>query len=313
LGDRTIGGTRRSARRLAREVRHVMRNRGHRVPATVREAIEARLADLDRAIAQDLEGRKLAAASQAVEAEVSRHAELKRATVTEYVRSLGAAVGVALLIRAFVIEAFKIPTGSMIPTLKVDDHIFVNKFAYGLRIPFTHYRVVELGKPQRGDIVVFEFPGEGEDKGKDFIKRFVAGPGDRVRLTDNRLYVNGEGVPTEVIDQAAPCDDPTFAHCKCVRQRERLGDATYVTQHLAPPPANSGLGCVNSPDWPSVDGSRDGAHDEVAVPAGHYLAMGDNRDNSSDGRYWGFVPEENAKGSALFLWWPPGRWFHGVE
>lgn len=296
--------TRSKARKLVREVRRIVRNRGHRISQKDREAIDARIAELEQALKNHKDS--IQKEIQALKAEIAKHEALKRATVSEYIRSFGGAILIALLIRAFVIEAFKIPTGSMIPTLKVDDHIFVNKFAYGLRIPFTHIRIVDVGKPKRGDIVVFEFPGEGEDKGKDFIKRFVAGPGDHVRLRNNRLYINGEEVPTEVIATGVPCDDATLSHCKCVRQRERLGDITYVTQHIAPPPISNPLSCINNPDWPITN-------DEVVVPEGHYLALGDNRDNSSDGRYWGFVPEENVKGNALFLWWPPGRWFRTIE
>ena len=310
---------RRAARALAREARHALKHRGGRLPVPARSAIEARLREIDAALGEDTVGERLESAAEALRAEVGRHPALRRATVLEYVQSLGGAVIVALLIRAFIIEAFKIPTGSMIPTLLVDDHIFVNKFSFGLRVPFTHARLVDFGTPERGDIVVFEFPGEGDDKGKDFIKRFIAGPGDRVRLTDNRLVINGKPIPTEILEEAGTCADPTFAACRCVRQQEHLGKATYFTQHLAPPPVNTAPGCVNSPDWPSDNPLQYGGqgnnkdYPDVVVPEGHYFAMGDNRDNSSDGRYWGFVPAENAKGRALFLWWPPGRWFRGVE
>ncbi|MBM4394866.1 MAG: signal peptidase I [Deltaproteobacteria bacterium] len=319
MDDREAKKVRRDAVRLARESAKVLRHRGRRLAASERDAVKARLSDLDQALAGGAAPEKVRLAADALRAELNRHADrLKRASVIEYVESLGTAIGIALLIRAFIIEAFKIPTGSMIPTLMIDDHIFVNKFTYGLRVPFTYWRMVELGQPERGEIAVFEFPGEGEDKGKDFIKRIVAVPGDRVRLSDNRLFLNGEPIPTEVTDRDATCSDESFQRqgCRCVTQRERLGEAEYVTQHLAPPPVNVGHGCVNGPDWPSdnpiqFNGDRDA--EEVTVPPGHVLAMGDNRDNSSDGRYWGFIPIENLKGRALFTWWPPGRWFHAVR
>jgi len=206
----------------------------------------------------------------------------------------------------------------MIPTLQIGDHIFVNKFVYGLRIPFTHVRMIELGTPERGDIVVFEFPGEGDDHGKDFIKRVVALAGDRVRLHDNRVVINGTGIETDVFERNGSCADDQFAGCTCERQRERAGDHEYVTQHLTPGDAHSGV-CFNNPDWPSDNPLQFGgrasnpAYPEMVVPDGHVFCMGDNRDNSSDGRYWGFVPIENIKGKALFLWWPPGRWFQAVR
>ncbi len=304
---------RKEATRLARETSRILKYRGGRLSATDLNALNARLKDLDQALAKDAEAPALAAAMESLRAGLSKHHDaLKRATTREYVQSLGAAVGIALVIRAFVFEAFKIPTGSMIPTLLIEDHIFVNKFVYGLRVPFTHWRVVDGGTPQRGDIVVFEYPGPGEDHGKDFIKRIVAVEGDRVRLTGNRLVINGQEVPTEVLDKSAPCEDATFARCRCVRQKERLGDTEYVTQHLAPPPVNTAIGCINNPDWPLPD-TEGTTMPEVTVPAGHVLAMGDNRDNSSDGRFWGFLPVENAKGRAMVRWWPPGRWFSTVE
>lgn len=223
LNGRSLRKLRGEARKLARDVGHAMRHRGQRLPTTARTAVEARLADVNRAIGEDVEGLRLAATTEALRAEVAKHAAvLRKATPLEYVQSLGMAVGVALLIRGFVIEAFKIPTGSMIPTLLVDDHIFVNKFDYGVRLPFTHIHLFEVGTPRRGDIAVFEYPGNGDDQGKDFIKRVVAVAGDRVHLKDNRLYINGEPVPTRTLDADASCSDATFATCRCCAMRASM-------------------------------------------------------------------------------------------
>jgi len=320
LNDRTQRTSVKEAKRLLREVTRVVKRRGGRLTPKAKVAVDSCIADLRRALDEEVHPDRLDATSKILRAEVERNSHvLRKATAMEYVQSLGLAVGVALVIRAFIIEAFKIPTGSMIPTLMVDDHIFVNKFTYGLRIPFTHTDVVDIEEPRRGDIAVFEFPGEGEDKGKDFIKRVVAVAGDRVRLSGNRLFINGEPVVTEDLERDVPCADSTLGICRCVRQQETQGDTSYVTQHLLEDPKHGGAGCVNSPDWPSANplqfGSRgtNGDYPEVVVPDDHVLAFGDNRDNSSDGRYWGYVPVENIKGRALFIWWPPGRWFQAVK
>jgi len=312
--------SRKRAVKFSRDVSKVLKRRGKRLTPKSRARLDSLLTDLQRAISNKATDEDLDPACAALKAEVDRNSHaLRKATIMEYVQSLGLAVGVALLIRAFIIEAFKIPTGSMIPTLMVNDHIFVNKFVYGLRIPFTHTDVVDFGEPRRGDVMVFDFPGEGEDKGADFIKRIVAVGGDRVQLKDNRLVVNGEVVPTREAGRDISCGDSTLAFCKCVRQIERVGEVEYVTQHLVEEPDHANAGCVNSPDWPSGNPLQFGnrgtnpAYPDVVVPEAHILAMGDNRDNSSDGRYWGFVPVENIKGKALFIWWPPGRWFQAVN
>lgn len=306
------------ARKFARETATILRHRGGRLPAEQQQVLRRHLDALNAALGRT-DSADIAMALEALRSELGRHAAvLKRASTFETVQSLGLAVLLALLIRAFLFEAFKIPTGSMIPTLRVSDHIFVNKFTYGLRVPFTHHRMLELGSPRHGDVFVFAFPGDGPDHGKDFIKRVVGVAGDRVRMKDNILFINGTPVATEVLESRAPCEDGTYEGCRCVRQRERLGDAEYVTQHLSPD--SDARYCRNTPDWPTGDdpamvGGPAGNPEfpEVVVPAGQVLAMGDNRDNSSDGRYWGFVPVENAKGRAMVRWWPPGRWFARVR
>jgi len=300
------------ARRLWKEASQVLKYRGQRLPRSDYEKFAGHVLALGKAL-KEPDGQDLEKAAAAVREDLQRHqAVLKKASFLENLRSLGGAVVLALLIRAFLFEAFKIPTGSMIPTLQVGDHLFVHKFLYGFRIPFTHYRILEGRDPLPGEIVVFEYPGPGEDHGKDFIKRVVAVAGDRVRLQGNRLSINGKPVPVEEMGPPGPCEDATLARCQCQRQRERLGDVEFVTQHLAPTEANFRAGCSNLPDWP-MEGAGLPEAPEVVVPAGHVFVMGDNRDNSSDGRYWGFLPIENTKGKALVRWWPPGRWFQAIH
>lgn len=221
---------------------------------------------------------------------------------------------IAFVVRSFITEPFKIPTGSMIPTLEIDDFIFVTKFAYGVRVPFTRSHLFVHERPDPGDVIVFDFPWPGEDHGKNFIKRVVAGPGDRVRLEDNVLHLNGEPVPTRVTAEGVPCQDGNggFTSCLCDVQEERLHSVRFVTQHHSP--ENTSPLCMNADTWPlerpepraSVyfgDRAHNETWPELTVPDGHYLVMGDNRDNSHDGRYWGLVPFDVVKGRAWIIWW----------
>jgi signal peptidase I len=187
----------------------------------------------------------------------------KKSFWREWGEALFVAAILALIIRTFVIQAFKIPSGSMEDTLLVGDHLLVNKFVYGLQVPFSDSRILTLRHPQQGDVIVFEFP---EDRNKsyfqrrDFIKRVVAVPGDTVEVRDKRVYVNGKlyDIPQEI--------------------------------HKEPGiiPANS-----NPRDFMAP----------VEVPPGQYFTMGDNRDRSYDSRFWGFVDESEIKGLAFILYW----------
>ena len=183
---------------------------------------------------------------------------------------------VVLVLRSFLAEPFRIPSGSMIPTLLVGDFILVNKYAYGLRDPVFHHKFVEGGEPQRGDIVVFRWP---VDPSKDFIKRIVGIPGDRIAYREKRLYVNGEATPLEPagVYTAPGLPPPGVVY----RLTENL---TGVEHHVLVNPAR-----------PADDF-------EFVVPPGEYFAMGDNRDGSDDSRRWGTVPERNLVGKAFFIW-----------
>lgn len=191
----------------------------------------------------------------------------------DYSRSFFPVLLVVLVLRSFIIEPFQIPSGSMEPTLDVGDFIAVSKFSYGVRLPVVHTKILETGDPARGDIMVFRFPG---DESVNYIKRVVGVPGDRVRYQDKQLFINGEPVEKQLLDDGA---DNTP-----VRElyRESLGG---ISHHI-----------FNNPAFP---GPQMG---EVTVPPGHYFVMGDNRDDSNDSRYWGFVPEENIVGRAFGVW-----------
>jgi signal peptidase I len=233
----------------------------------------------------------------------------------QYAESIGWAVGIALLIRFFVFEPFKIPTGSMIPTLQIGDHIFVSKSVYGIKLPFADDYLVRWGEPQRGDIVVFPFPVKGHaDYGKDFIKRVIGLPGDRVRLSNNVLYINDEPVETTLQEGLGDCGGNSMSRpCdRCLLQQEVMGEHAFITQHCPP-------NTIQHPDWP-----RSLAMDEAmefVVPEGRVFVMGDNRDNSADGRFWTpdpvdqFTPQYRPdpdvqtvplgilKGRAVLIWW----------
>jgi signal peptidase I len=186
------------------------------------------------------------------------------------------AVGVALLLRAFVVEAFKIPSGSMLPTLQIQDHIFVNKFAYGPTIPFTKTRLYDGLPPKRGDVMVFEYPDPNpRTERQDFIKRVMALPGDTLEVMDGHPKINGWEVP----------------HCKVGRYLgaelfvEYLSDYSYLATF--------------------EEGARRGKEGPYVAKPGEVWVMGDNRDNSHDSRAWshgGGVPFANIKGRAMFVW-----------
>ncbi len=187
----------------------------------------------------------------------------KKRLLKEYAEAIITALILALVIRAYVIQAFKIPSGSMIPTLLIGDHLLVNKFIYGTKIPFTARRVLIFKKPERGDIIVFKYP---ENPKKDFIKRVIATGGDVIEERDKRIYVNGKAV------------------------------IEPYTQH-----SDSGIRSGNDP--------RDNFR-PLTVPKGKVFVMGDNRDQSYDSRYWGFVDLKEIKGKALIIYWSwdPDKW-----
>ncbi len=221
---------------------------------------------------------------------------------------------IAAIVRSFITEPFKIPTGSMIPTLQIEDFIFVTKYAYGLRIPFTHTHILDISRPNRGDVIVFDFPREGEDYGKNFIKRVVAVPGDTIRMTDNRLHINDQAVPTRKLAEGVRCQDGAggFTSCACDVHEEQLGGARYQTQHHSE--GNRSPLCMNAPNWPLErpeprapvyfgNSKKNPNWPLVEIPPEHFLVMGDNRVISHVGRYWGLVHFEVVKGRAWIIWW----------
>lgn len=215
----------------------------------------------------------------------------------EYSKSFFPVILLVFLLRSFLVEPFKIPSGSMIPTLLVGDFILVNKFTYGIRLPVVNVKVMDLNQPQRGDVMVFRYP---ENPSLDYIKRVVGTPGDLVAYRDKQLFVNGQPVPT------TPRDDFRYAeaglsYVSVKRFSESLGEHTHdILVNPEVPP----LQLPSVRQFPFRENCRyTDAGFECKVPAGHYFLMGDNRDSSSDSRYWGFVPEGNIVGKAFMIWW----------
>jgi signal peptidase I len=222
------------------------------------------------------------------------HEALRESIVVEYARSFFPVILIVLLFRSFIAEPFKIPSGSMMPTLLVGDFILVNKFAYGLRLPVLGTKIVPIGEPKRGDVFVFRYPNPDHDpkkEGIDYIKRVIGLPGDEITYRNKTLYINGQEVPQTLLGPFIGTGD---------EGRKMAG--TDVADEALPEVTHKIL------KFSSL--SRGGMEGTWRVPAGHYFAMGDNRDNSEDSRYWGFVPEENVVGRAFVIWM---NWDSGVD
>lgn len=234
-------------------------------------------------------------------------------------------VALGLSLRVMVVEPFQIPTGSMIPTLQIGDHLYVNKLAYGLRLPLTRAHLFTWADPERGDVIILPPPTPPQERdglarmwAVPYIKRVIGLPGDRVRLQGDMLIINGVALDTLPSGTGEPCQDagPDAQRPRCDRQRERAAKRAWTSQHLDPEERAARGGGM--PDWPpehapscppgfdcSIFGSADtNPHwPEVLIPTGHYLVMGDNRDNSHDGRYWGLIERKDVMGRASFIWW----------
>lgn len=196
------------------------------------------------------------------------------------------------VLRSFLFEPFKIPSGSMIPTLLIGDMILVNKFAYGVRLPVLNVKVIEVGNPQRGDVMVFRYPPKPS---LDYIKRVVALPGDEIAYLNKKLTVNGQSVPVKPVAEFFDTNETRYYK----QYEEKLGGVAHRLLNDDDRPAF----IAGVEDFPYRQNCRYSVEGVVCkVPAGHYFLMGDNRDNSLDSRYWGFVPERNIVGKAFFIW-----------
>lgn len=209
-----------------------------------------------------------------------------KSKLRQNVEALIFAVALALLIRTFVFQPFKIPSGSMIPTLLVGDHLLVNKFIYGTKIPLTDKIIFPVENIKRGDVIVFTYPNTEHDPSKNgiyYIKRVVGLPGDRIDIEGRELYVNGGKVPLDFIG--------TYVDKRNGEQFDEYDEDLFGDNHLTI--FRKGKESTNRGNFIPVSG----------VPEGHVFVMGDNRDNSQDSRFWGFVPIENIAGKAFLIHW----------
>lgn len=211
--------------------------------------------------------------------------------IIENLKSFGIAIFLVLIIRSSIVEAFKIPSGSMIPTLMVGDHIFVNKFAYGLKIPFSDFfndqplYIIKRDPPARGDIIVFKYP---KNESYYYIKRVIGVPGDHIYIKDKLVYINGK--PLERV----PASHPDIINNLEGRQYDKTSLELYDEEN----PTTHGKHLIMLDKNSYINES----HGEIIVPPEHLFVMGDNRDFSNDSRFWGFVPYKNVRGKAMVVW-----------
>ncbi len=274
------------AKQLVGEAKRILKKKRYRIPESVAATVTAAVTEVEAA-RKDRDRERLRQAITDIDGKMDEHLAFARKSATrQYAESIGLALGVALLLRAFVVEAFQIPSGSMIPTLQIGDHIFVSKFSYSIGVPFTNAKIAELGKPKRGDIIVFKYP---PDQSIDYIKRVVGLPGETLEVRHNEVFIDGRPMPREQL------------HVPCVSS-----DGEEFEGEMERHPCEVWL--------EHFDGKSHEVHQEpirstasdygpVKIPPRHYFAMGDNRDNSKDSRVWGFVPFELIKGRALIIWW----------
>ncbi|HEY3446978.1 MAG TPA: signal peptidase I [Myxococcales bacterium] len=296
--------TRAEAKDFLHEARRLAKRYGKRIAAERLAQVQEAIANLEAALPGD-DVERLGAVLKRLDQLVEKHLGFaRRSPAVEYVISISKALAIALVLRLFVIEAFKIPSGSMIPTLLIGDHIFVNKLSYGVRLPVINWEPAHWGGYRRGDIIVFANPQDDKrpflDR-RDYIKRIAGLPGDLVEVKDEVLFVNG-------VEQPRTRADPAFTYY------DRLGDDGPWVQERAELWRETMLGPDGKTPTVTHDVLRDSERTHPSyegpfrVPDGHLFMMGDNRDNSQDGRAGGwYVPFGHVKGRALIIWLSLGK------
>jgi signal peptidase I len=227
-----------------------------------------------------------------------RHADAREPLLVEYAKSFFPVILVVFGLRSFLVEPFKIPSGSMMPTLLIGDFILVNKFTYGIRLPILNKKVVQIDNPKRGDVMVFRYPA---DPSLDYIKRVIGVPGDLVEYRDKKLSINGKAVAT-VSDSTYSYVGNGLNYITATVYSEQLNGARHSMMTEPDKPSVYPPQVVDFPYRENCSYNAEGVGFACKVPTGHYFMMGDNRDASNDSRYWGFVPDKNIVGKAFFIW-----------
>jgi signal peptidase I len=227
-----------------------------------------------------------------------RHGGAKEPVLVEYAKSFFPVILVVFLLRSFLVEPFKIPSGSMLPTLLIGDFILVNKFTYGIRLPVVNAKILDLNQPKRGEVMVFRYPG---DTSQDYIKRVVGLPGDRIVYRDKQLFINDKPVVLEDRGEQFNYVKSGLNYITAKRAYEQLDEHKHAVLIFPEfPPVRTG-DVRSFPSRANCDYNDNGF--SCTVPEGRYFLMGDNRDDSNDSRYWGFVPDRNIVGKAFLIWW----------
>lgn len=257
-----------------------------------RRAADAALAEYDARVAKlTADGIKPDSNTNA-RAELEMH-HVRQPTWIEYSGSFFPVIALVFCLRSFLYEPFKIPSGSMIPTLLIGDLILVNKYTYGVRLPIINKKIIDVNDPQRGDVMVFKYP---KDMSQDYIKRVVGVPGDKITYEDKRLTVNGKLLAYTQLDDYLPEESTRYDK----QFMEALGAKPHrILNREAARPVND----EQVEEFPNKQACEYGREKFTCiVPPGNYFMMGDNRDDSADSRYWGFVPDKNIVGKAFFVW-----------
>ena len=277
---------RKRAKQLIKETKVVLeKNRSKLNPESV-SIIEQKIGNAERVLDTQNYEEILKTTEDLESASADYLSKYTKSKLRQNIEALAFAILLALIIRTFVFQPFKIPSGSMIPTLLVGDHLLVNKFVYGTKIPFTDIEIFPIEKIKRGDVVVFTYPNNERDPSKNglyYIKRVVGLPGDEIDLNGRNLYINGGKVPIEY--------EGTYSDKRNTEQFDEYREDLFGEEHTVI--FRKGKENTNRGSYIPV----------TKVPEGSVFVMGDNRDNSQDSRFWGFVPMENIAGRAFIIHW----------